>query len=183
MNRVYLAVVVALSLSACGSAITSKQDAANAMQRLGSAASSVDNGSGGGSGFSAGGTVQGKKGTATVSMNASVSGGSTAAGYDIAFHGYSADGNNTYDGTLTVSTSVNVGTNGVQVLYKMKGNVTSSGEYNSTMVVDITETASVTSFSDHSGGQVNVTLDGFVTADGSTYTWNNEAVTVTASKS
>ncbi len=190
--RAKISVVVALALVGCGSGIGSKQDAAGAMQRLSVASSSASVGAQQSpltSKLKAGGTatVSGKSGSATVTYNGTVTDGglSSTMSFHVVYAGYSADGKNTFDGTEDFSTktaiSVNPGSVSADVEMAMQGSVTMKGDYDSKVDFNIKSTASAASLS-ASGGQVAVKLDGTVTADGQTYTFNNETLTVDASK-
>lgn len=163
-----------LILLGCGRAISTKEDAAAATHAM----------MGAGYGNKPPGnpidlsiTVTGKRGTATFTYDVTGTNVTMAAN----FKGFSADGKYTFDGTVTYTWIVSTTTGSISVAWKMVGDVTVSGEYDSRLQMDITETVSVTSLSQTSGS-ITVTLNGTVTANGKAFTFDNETINVNVAR-
>jgi hypothetical protein len=183
-----LAIASAFALSACSGGINSKDDAAKAMNHLREASSSALSGGSAASPslpqeltqkLTIDGSVKvtGRSGTATVKMTSDASSSGGSATLEITFSGYSADGENTFDGTETYSVTTAVSGLSATVTNSMKANVTISGEYNAKMTCDVALDMSASAASAKSGN-VSITLDGTVTADGKSFTFDHETVTV-----
>jgi hypothetical protein len=176
------AVGSALALSACSGGIGSKQDAAQALSRLMVASSVASSQSQSQASalqkltINGTVTVSGRSGTATVTMKASGGSGDPSAALDIAFSGFSADGKNTFDGTQEYSVATALSGLSAAVTTSMNADVTMSGEYDAKMTCDVTiaMNAALTSTS----GKFSMTINGTVTADGKTYTFENESFEV-----
>lgn len=177
------AVGSALALSACSGGIGSKQDAAQALNRL-MVASSVASSQ---SQLQASGlqkltingtvTVSGRSGTATVTMKASSASGEPSAALDIEFSSFSADGENTFDGTQSYSVVTALSGLSAEVKTSMNADVTMSGEYNAKkMTCDVT--IAVSAARTATSGKVSMTINGTVTADGKTFAFENESFEV-----
>lgn len=186
--------VAAVALASCGGesgkAIGSKEDAAKVAQRLGAMGASAQP-SPAGSGhklFSGKTTVDGKSGSAEVSytMNVEMSGTGTSVDYalDILFKGFSPDEVNTYDGTEKLTYKIDASSTGssssAKVAMKLEADLKVSGEYAADYKANVTMTIDASSMSATSGS-VTMVLDGTITADGATYTYENETITVSAS--
>lgn len=179
-----LAFASIFALSACSGGIGSKDDAAKALNRLmmaSSSASTMSQASTPGltSKLAVGSTVtvSGKSGTATVKMTAQGGATGATATLDIAFSGFSADGKNTFEGTETYSSVTALSGGSLSVSNKMVANVKMSGEYNAQIVSDVTVALSMTEMS-ATGGKISMVINGTITADGKTYTFDNETFLV-----
>ncbi|MFN7130926.1 MAG: hypothetical protein ACK4N5_02515 [Myxococcales bacterium] len=185
--RVIGIALCALSLTACANRIESKEDAARAMQRIGAAGNAAGNRQGQLPGPAAGQelsiTVPGKTGTATVTIKAIEA---TADGLklteQIVYKEFSADGENTLDGTLdlviTAKFEFTDTTGSATIVMAMKGTVEMTGEYDSTVSFDLRMTSSTNDLRNQSGATIKVVMDGTVTADGKTFTYDNETIAV-----
>ncbi len=182
MRQLAAAMSAAALFIGCGKSIATKEDAATAMNGI----ASTGQGARGGqswNGIDVNLTLTGKTGTATVTgVGATYANGVYTSTMTIVFKNYSATGKNTYDGSVTYASTATISGTSVSVALKMTGDVTMTGEYDSHVTFDITETASVTQLSQTSG-TVTVTMNGTVTANGKTFTFANEAMTVTATSS
>jgi hypothetical protein len=129
-------------------------------------------------------TVQGKKGSAQVSFT---QGSYTANGLDaehfevhVVFSGYSADGKNVFDGTVDQTAGIIEEQNRARIVFTVKGSITQSGDYDSSLTFD--ETLTVDALDQAQGAKnhisVKVVVDGKVSADGKPYQFNHEEVSV-----
>jgi hypothetical protein len=191
MKTLMLLVVAAFALAACGGGgapVSSKQDAAKVAQRLQSMGTSSTTAQS----LTAGlinVNVNGKSGkmSASVDMQTNMSGTGVDISYaiDATFSGYSPDGKNTYDGTEHESYTVHAGSLGGtasgSVTVTINSDVTVSGEYASKVKVDLTMTLDATAMT--GSGSVSMVLNGTVIADGTTYTFDHETISVEASSS
>ena len=189
MKSLMLLVVAAFALAACGGGgapVSSKQDAAKVVQRLQSMGTSSTTAQS----LTAGiinVNVNGKSGklSASYDMQVNINGSSVDTSYtiDATFSGYSPDGKNTYDGTEHESYVVHAGTLGGtasgSVVMTIKSDVTLSGEYSGKVNIDLTMTIDAAAMT--SSASVAMELNGTVTADGTTYTFDHENITVDAS--
>lgn len=170
---------LALALVACGTPVSSKADAAKAAQQLYGAGSAANSGTSsspllGGFDTNVSLTVTGKSGTAKVTVQASTGGTGADVIEEIAYDHFSADGKNTFNGTITQTVSAHGDATGSDTSIKMVGKVTMSGDYDSVLDVDYTESVKAGT----SG--VSIVLDGKIIADGTTYLWANETLSASA---
>jgi hypothetical protein len=186
MKALKLAGLIALvaAMAACGSndknGINNKDDAAKAMQKLSDATSQACTASQQqsplyASGLEVSATVHGRKGTATVTIH-SDDGMNMSA--DIDYNGYSADGTNVFDGTFSIDLTFGTLTEtAMSMTMTMLGDVTMSGDYDASLEFDITETMTTSTSMATGRTTVTMTLDGSITADGVTYSFDNEEFT------
>ena len=175
--------ILAVAFSACGSAIESKEDAAQALQRLAFATNSASaDKQNPGSGLTGDMTVtvQGKEGSATVTLSVDSTTGSLAA--NIVYDEFSADGVNTFDGDLATALKLHVDLEnllaGMQIDLTMKGAVVMEGEYDASLEVDVVFSMKLSDLENLDGARVEVTLDGRMSADGQEYVFENETLVV-----
>lgn len=173
MRQVLVAMCGGLFLAGCGATIQSKQDAANAVHAMTLAGSGAKTATGNGIDVNA--TITGKTGTADVTV-------STDNGFvlTLVFHHYSADGKNTFDGTLNYTATANIGSSSIDVAWHIQGTVDMTGDYNDHVSVDITETLDATLLAQNSGN-ITVTMNGSLNADGRSYAYTNESISVNVS--
>jgi len=191
MKSVMLFVVAAFALAACGGGgapISNKQDAAKVAQRLESmGAGSTSKMS---QTLNAGAInvdVNGQSGklSASIDLQTNITGSGVDMAYtiDATITGFSPDGKNTYDGTehesYTVHASTLGGTSTGSVAVALKSDVTVSGEYAGHVKTDLTMTLDATAMT--GSASVSMVLNGTIIVDGTTYTYDNETLTVDAS--
>lgn len=121
-------------------------------------------------------TVDGAEGSAKITLDASVTGGDVQASYVIEYDAYSSDGVDFIDGRIEYTSSVSTGGDGVSVRHSVKGSAVIWGTQAADLVLDATLSVDVGG----AGGSVNVTMDGSVTADGQTFTYDGEAFDLSA---
>jgi len=98
--------------------------------------------------------------------------------FDITYKGFSYDGKNTFDGTETFSLKMASATSTTASIdMTLKANVKMSGDYDVQLTCDVT-----ISMTQSATGDVSMTINGNVSADGSSYDFNHETVSVAASK-
>lgn len=190
--------VAAVALASCGGgdegkAISSKEDAAKVVQRLSSTGAAFQpSPSGSGQKFfdfetSGETSVDGKSGSAKIkyTMKLSTTGTVSNVDYvlDILFSDFSSDEKNTYDGTEKLTYKIDAATSGststAKVAMKIEADLKMTGEYAGDVKANVTMTVDASSVTATSGS-VTMVLDGTITADGTTYTYNNETITVSA---
>ncbi len=186
-----LVLAMSMALVACGGGVNSKEDAAKVVQRLGAigagSTSTVQSGLTSSKLFNV--SVTGKSGTATASidldMDMDISLTSVAFNYtvDLTFKDFSPDGDNYYSGTEKVVFSLNAASSenkatGIVAMI-IKANVETKGDYNSKLTADLTMTLDA-SVIKATSGKVSMTLNGTVTADGTTYAYDHEQLEVSA---
>ncbi|HEY3447786.1 MAG TPA: hypothetical protein VGK67_15630 [Myxococcales bacterium] len=183
--------VLALSLAACGGSIQNKQDAVTVLQRMesmGAGSGSTKQGLDSKKFFNSTVNLQGQSGTATCEVSTDIV--TTDTSVDMTFDisatlkAFSPDGKNTYDGTETLNYTLKAGLLGGasgSVAMTVKADMTVAGDYNNHVNADVTMTldASVVSATN---GTVKMVVDGTITADGTTYTYDNETFTVAVSQ-
>ena len=177
-------VLAMLSVAACGG-IGNKQDAAAAAQRVAMAGQGAQ----ARSPLFAEGlgeanlefNVPGESGSAKVSMQSSAGGSGANVTFTIAYDMFSPDGENTFDGsmTYTVKSDVDLSGGSATTEVTMKGVVTMTGEYDAELDMDVTQKIATTAMA--SGGSVSVTMDGYIKADGTEYTYANESIEISVS--
>ncbi len=159
-----VAIASAFVFSACSGGIDSKQDAAKALNRLMTASTTAQQ-SAVASGLrqelvlSDKVVIQGKSGTATVTFTS----GAGAVSFDVAFSSFSSDGKNTIDGEESFAL-VNPGA--LSLAMTLMADVKMSGEFNANLKCDVKISVNAVS--------ATMTIDGTVTADGKSFTFNNE---------
>lgn len=177
-----LTLALALVVSACGNSVGSKEDAAKAAQATQAAGGAATASSAMASPLLAGATVgtsvsvTGKSGTADVKMlvDANDNGGNVK--YEITFNGFSSDGKNTFDGTMTYESNVSGNGGGFgSVSTSQKGKVSMSGDFDSELDMDV-KTAI-----EFSGTSISMVIEGYVNADGTRYDYAKESFSFTAS--
>jgi hypothetical protein len=180
--------VLTLAVSACSNPVENKEDAAKAMQRLAFATKSA-----GAKNYNMAGaatqtltaTVAGKEGSATVNFSVNEETGALEA--KINYDGFSADGNNTFDGNLDASLLVQLNledlSQGMSIDMHMSGAVTMSGDYDSDLSFDVILSMKLGDLDNLSGNVVQVTLDGWVDADGQRYTYDHETLSIDTTRS
>ncbi|MBI5547159.1 MAG: hypothetical protein HY901_25035 [Deltaproteobacteria bacterium] len=189
--KVALLGLAAVALASCGgSSVSSKEDAAQVMQRMTSmGAQSNQLQQGLGSALVNTVSLNGESGSATASVTSNVTTTGTSVqrdvDVDLTFNQFSPDGDNTYDGTEEMTWSVVIAAGeqaaNVSTVSTLKANMTISGEYNATVVADVTIKMNVSAMA-ASGGSVTMVIDGTFVADGKTYTFDDETFQVTASR-
>ncbi len=118
-------------------------------------------------------TIDGQEGTAHVAIEADVSGAEVSAKYVVRYENYSSDGVNFIDGQIEYLDQVSTGA-AVSVRHQVKGNATVWGEQSAELVLDVSLAVDV------DGASVSVRFDGTVTADGAQFTYDDEAIDVSA---
>lgn len=174
--------LVALTFAAvaCGSAVSSKEDAAKAANIIASQGAGAQSGAGSliqqgiGSDFAI--TIPGKSGSAKLTMKTDASENGAVIAYSIEYAEFSADGKNTLDGKMDYSVKVTGDASSMRSETTMKGTVTLTGEFDSEIEMDVTMAADVAMSAGK--GSVSLTMDGFVKADGTQYDYAHEAITV-----
>lgn len=174
----------AAALTACGGgdSISSKEDAAKAMNRLAYATNSAGANQSPGSNFGSEitVTVNGKQGTAKVTQTVEFGGSSGTVTQKIEYKDFSADDENVYNGTMTLKMDISGVGNSGSIKMTMTGNVSMEGEYESDTEFDISISMTATELASQNGAKVTMVMDGHVTADGTRFDYANESVSVEA---
>jgi hypothetical protein len=122
-----------------------------------------------------------KRGTASLTFNAT--GGSLEGliSYSITYDGCSEDGKNEYNGTMNTSLGVTLDpkyTSGAFII-AMKGKLTIDGEISDSLDANVTMKMEFAATSTHSG-RVSLVLDGTIKTSEGSYVYTNKTVDITA---
>lgn len=183
-----LTLTTAFSLAACGGgggSISNKQDAAQAAyavqqtgddvqgrQSQGLFAAQFDPGGGVTTEYD----VDGASGKASVKLEATVTEADVQARYTVTYDAYSSDGVDFIDGQVVYTSRVITSGADVSVSHEEKGLVTISGSQDAVLDLDVAFRVDVAG----STGSVTVVVDGTVTADGETFSYSDESLSLTA---
>ncbi len=175
--------VLSLALAACGGSIQSKEDAVKVLQRLESMGAGASTSRQGLTEklFTFGVNLPGESGTAScqVSTDLVTTETSVEMTFDISatMKAFSPDGRNSYDGTeslhYTLSAGVTDTTATGSVSMTVVADMQVAGDYNNHVTADVTVTLDARAIAATSG-TVTMTVDGTITADGTTYTYDPE---------
>lgn len=183
-------VLGSFALFACGGPpVQNKQDAATAAHRAANAGMFGKSNSSEGL-RSADGlieikiTIKGKSGTAKFWFESL---GLGELSWSMEFDNFSTNNEDFFTGKITYTLSADVSDSEASVSITCKGDVNMSGEYTSKLVMDVTLTTKVgwlvikSEEVTEASATISVTYKGTVTADGTTYTYDEEPVNIAAS--
>lgn len=113
-------------------------------------------------------TVQGAQGQAKVSLKASVSASDVATEYTVKYEGYSSNGFDFIDGTLTYRTEVQTSGAGASVSTSEKGTIVIWGTQAATLELDTTLSVEA------GAGGASVRFNGQIVADGQSFRYQDD---------
>jgi hypothetical protein len=174
-------------LFACGGPpVGSKQDAATAAHRAsGAGMFGKENKQGlrAADGLEIKITIKGKSGTAKFWFE---SFGLGELSWSMEFDNFSTNNEDYFTGKITYTLSADVTDSEASVSITCKGNVNMSGEYTSKLDMDVTLTTKIgwlvikTEEVTEANATISITYTGTVTADGTTYTYDDEPINIAA---
>lgn len=97
--------------------------------------------------------------------------------YKVSYDDCSQDGDNTFNGSLTMTMTVTGTATSAEIAMTMKGTLEISGDIDDSLEADITQTTSVMTPSATSGS-VTVRLDGTIKTSEHLYVYDNETLTI-----
>lgn len=118
-------------------------------------------------------TVRGASGTAEVTIETGITQGDVSTQLTVRYVGYSADGATVLDGEVTQLIHVATGESAAHVRTELSGAVDIRGELDGYLELDVSIEVSA------GASTAAVTVDGTISADGTTYTYDGDAFTFT----
>jgi hypothetical protein len=97
---------------------------------------------------------------------------------NLTFNAYSEDGQAFLDGTLNQDLTIEASQTLMKMKAPMDGTLTESGTYNNSLTMDIDQVVTV-DMTDQQHPTITAVINGSVTANGSTYTFNDETIVMT----
>jgi len=107
---------------------------------------------------------------------------SGAVNFTLTYAGCNYNGKTQLNGTLSTSMTLAINSTSVALNVKMTGRVDFSGEISDFVDINVTETVGASKLNTTQGASVSVTFDGSIKTSTETYTYNHEAINVTAGR-